>query len=357
MQGNPYTFFSKKISNYSKIQSFNPSITRYTTLVGFYLLVLVCSAAGQQIQIYISADSLRAGDMVTLSLTLSRNQEYDEVIFPDSSYFGQDFELRDRRQYHVSDFKDSLAYQLQFWGVKDAQIQALPVKLVSGADTTTLFTQPVSVTFQSVIKSPKPKLRPLKPIFEFARTWWIYIVVLLLILITAAAIWYYYKKRQGQPEPQPSREFKARPFLDPLRELENNLRQLKTVTQRESIDFKQFYINLGDAIRLYFEQMYNMPALESTSGEILTELNKRAVDSSIIKDTRTVLNEADMVKFAKFKPTIEQAEKALAKAEDFHSTVKKQHQNRVQTMRKQHFERLEQERRAFSEGQKQEETI
>lgn len=76
----------------------------------------------------------------------------------------------------------------------------------------------------------------------------------------------------------------------------------------------------------------------------------------IIEDTRAVLNEADMVKFANFKPTKEQAKKALGKADNFLSTVKEKHQNRVKRMRRQHFEKVERERKAFQQAKKQKET-
>ncbi len=334
------------------------SISRLFQCAGVFIC-LFCAANsvnGQSVSADISANSLRAGDTVIFSITLMQDQSYDEIIFPDSSRFNQNFELRSRRRYRVSDFKDSVAYQLQFWGVDDATISALPVKLVSGADTATLYTQPVSVGFNSVIQTENPELRPLKPIFAFARAWWFYLLILLLLVAAAAAGWYYYKKRQEQTEPEPAAEFEPEPFLNPLRELENNLNRLENVLEDEELNYKQFYIDLGDAIRLYFEQMYRISALEMTSGEILRELNKRVIDERIVRDTRIVLNEADMVKFAKFKPTREQARKAFGKAEDFHSTVKEQHRSRMQHMRRQHFERVEQKRRAFNEAQKQKET-
>ncbi len=372
----PYTFFLnfiKKLPNPSTPQSLNNSITQSlspsipqplslpitlnVTVILICLFGIVRPATGQQVRTYISDDSLQAGDLVMYSITLIRGEEYDQIIFPDTSYFNQNFELRERRRYRVADFKDSLAYLLQFWGVNDVAIPSLPVKLVSGNDTTTVYTRPISIVFQSVLQSENPDLRPLKPIFEFARAWWLYILIILLLIIAAAIAWYYYKKRQEQPVPAPPPEFKQQPFLNPLRELENNLRQLKNVPESKEPNLHQFYIDLGDAIRLYFEQMYHIPALESTSGEVLAELNRRGVDDNIIDDTRAVLNEADLVKFAKFEPTQEQAKKAFQKAEGFHSTVKAQHQNRIKMMRRQHFEKVEQERRAFIEAQKQEETV
>lgn len=329
----------------------NKSLLKNFLCITLWLVVSVVSLNAQSISTHISDDSLRAGDTVTLSITLSRNKNYQELIFPDSAHFKSSFEIRDQRRYHISNFEDSITYQLQFWGVGNDTIQPLPVTLIAASDTTVIYTQPVPIAFKSLLKSKKPELKPLKPIFEFARAWWLYLLIFLIVVAIAAAIWYYYKKQQAKPEPAPAPTFKPEPFLNPLKELNKNLSQLKNVPNMEEIDYEQFYVDLGDAIRLYFERIYNMPALESTSGEIMRALQQRDVGTTILEDSRAVLNEADMVKFAKFKPSHEQVKKALDKANSFYQTVHDKHQRRVRMMHKQHSEQVQAERQAFNEAQ------
>src|SRR5699024_3547637 len=136
-------------------------------------------------------------------------------------------------------------------------------------------------------------------------------------------------------------------FLNPLRELENDLRQLEEVTLKSPKQFEDYYISLGDAIRRYFERMYDIPALESTSREIIRALQSQAIDQRLIKQTRVVLGEADMVKFARFTPTEEQAKKAYKKRSDFLSVARDLHSARIQQLQRQHVAQIEKSRKAF----------
>jgi hypothetical protein len=236
---------------------------------------------------------------------------------------------------------------LQFFGTKDAAVPRLPVKLVDGSDTTTVFTTPHPVYFKSVLQSGEESFRPLKPIFDFAAAWWPYLLGLLILVAAGWYLYKLYKKQSSQPEPEPVREFSPSPFIDPLESLASTLRQLRGYSLEDQEDFKQFYINLGDAIRLYFEQLYRIPALESTSREILAELNRRALDDDLIRHTRRVLNEADMVKFARFTPTRDQARDALEKADAFLKRAQEVDRPRVDHLQRQHHARVESQRRQY----------
>jgi hypothetical protein len=309
----------------------------------------------QTLEQHISSDTLEAGDVFDFSIILKKDQPYDAVIYPDSSRFSDNFELRNRKIYRIAGFEDSLHYQVQFWGTSTDTLPALPVKLVLNGDTSVVHTQPVIIHFRSVLKHKDAKMRPLKPIFTFAAAWWPYLLGFLLLLIVIALSYYFYQKYKTHPEPEPAREFIPQPFLNPLKELENNLTQLKDVPLDNREQFERFYISLGDAIRLYFERMYNIPAMESTSREIVYELNRRAIDEKLIKQTRIVLQEADMVKFANFTPTKENARKTYHKAEDFLSIAQELHGPRIQQMRRQHLAKVEEERKKFQEEELKEE--
>lgn len=311
----------------------------------------------QTVREYAAVDSLTVGESFSFVITLNKDQPYDEVIFPDSADFSSPFEIRNLQQFRVTSFKDSLVYQLQFFGTDNATIPRLPVRLISGSDTSTVYTTPVPVYFKTVLQSENENLRPLKPIFDFAAAWWPYFVILLLL---AAAGWYLYRwygQKGEEPEPEPRPEFSPTPFIDPLETLASSLHQLRSYTFSSQEDYKQFYIQLGDAIRLYFERLYRIPALESTSREIIYELNRRMLDEDLINHTRRVLNEADMVKFARFTPTEEQAHDALNKADAFLKRARQVDRPRVDHMRRRHMAETEARRKEFEDQlhQKEEE--
>lgn len=321
-------------------------------IAGVICLILSSPAQSQQLTEYVNVDSLTVGDAFTYTITLNKDRRYDDIIFPDSASFGNPFELRSRQQHRVSDFKDSLVYDLQFFGTEDHTIPQLQVQLVIDADTTTLLTNPVPVAFKTVLQSEEEEFRPLKPIFDFAAAWWPYILALLLLMAAGWYLYYlYYEKGLEPAEPVVRQEYSPTPFQDPLNRLKNILSQLKGYSLSTENDFKVFYINLGDAIREYFEDLYHIPALESTSREILYELERRSVDEELVDKTKAVLREADMVKFAKFTPTEAQAAKALEKADAFLKRAKEVDKPRIEHLRRKHHQENEKRRREFEEVQ------
>jgi len=80
-----------------------------------------------------------------------------------------------------------------------------------------------------------------------------------------------------------------------------------------------------------------------TSREILRAMQQYPADREMITITRKVLNEADMVKFARFTPSGKQAKEALDLAQDFLNTARSLDSVRIDQLRKNH-EQSEQER-------------
>ncbi|MDX1638228.1 MAG: hypothetical protein R3281_09675 [Balneolaceae bacterium] len=336
---------------FTKIYKESP-ICRLLLLTGL-LLALGTAAEAQQVSEYVRADTLQVGDSFEYTVVLSKDREYDQVLFPDSSHFVDGIEIRSRQHYRVTDFRDSLVYKLQFFATEDLRIPSLPVQLVAGTDTTRLYTTPVPISFSSVLQSDQEEFRPLKPIFDFARAWWPYMLAVLLLLLLGWYLYRWYRQKSAEPTPEPQPEFTPQPFVDPLSQLESSINQLRSFTFEDDEDFKQFYINLGDAIRTYFEDLYNIPALESTSREIIYELEHRMVNEEMITQTRKVLRQADMVKFARFQPTEEQTQVSLAIAREFIETARRTDEAKIKRKRKQHEQNVERQRQAYHENREQ----
>ncbi len=253
-----------------------------------------------------SSDSLTVGELFDLSIKLQTEQSYQRIIFPDSTAFPQVIEFIRSRQYRVTDFADSVQYQLQFFADQDITLPPFPVILISAIDTSVIFTNPVSLYFKSVLPAEDAELKPLKPIFDLSGfPWALLIIILGLILAAILAYFTFFKKKEEEVEPQ---VVEAIPFYSPLAGLEQQLMKLKNEYDLASTkDYKYFYTTLSDSIREYFEELYNIPALESTSRELFRYMDAFGVDHEMIKSTRQVLNRSDMVKFAKFTPTLDDA--------------------------------------------------
>jgi len=92
------------------------------------------------------------------------------------------------------------------------------------------------------------------------------------------------------------------------------LRALQDLKQEElwqSGKYKEYHFQLSEILRTYIEVRYRMPAMESTSDEVLDMLKQCQLDHDLIDDLRKMLSVNDMAKFAKAEPFAQQNEAAF----------------------------------------------
>jgi hypothetical protein len=77
---------------------------------------------------------------------------------------------------------------------------------------------------------------------------------------------------------------------------------------------KQYYTEVTEILRRYFENRYTFMALEQTTDEIMLDLRRRVQATDILMETETLLRRADLVKFAKYQPGVPEHEEMLTGA-------------------------------------------
>ncbi|MFA5713327.1 MAG: hypothetical protein WC960_04025 [Bacteroidales bacterium] len=92
------------------------------------------------------------------------------------------------------------------------------------------------------------------------------------------------KKRESEPA-----------HIVALRELEK-LREGKLWLD----DQKLFFTHLADILRLYIQERYSFPTMESTSAEILEQLLSEKIEPELFKELSSLFSLSDLVKFAKY---------------------------------------------------------
>ena len=125
----------------------------------------------------------------------------------------------------------------------------------------------------------------------------LYLVIIIFIVGIVSALVIYRRKISEKKKMIP-------PF-------EKAIKALKELEKREPIfqeEYKKYYSELTDVVRRYLEEEANIDALESTSDQLLLKLElykdsgKLSLEESTIKNLKTVLNTADLVKFARAVP-------------------------------------------------------
>lgn len=103
------------------------------------------------------------------------------------------------------------------------------------------------------------------------------------------------------------------PHIVALRELDKIHSQKLWQNGKE----KLFYTGITDALREYIERRYGVNAMEKTSSEILASLKGEAIEEKVYKELDELFQVADLVKFAKYVPSVGENEEAIPSAVRF----------------------------------------
>jgi len=99
------------------------------------------------------------------------------------------------------------------------------------------------------------------------------------------------------------------------------IEQIREEKMPHSEDAKAYYTALTDALRLYMNERFGFNATEMTTSEIIENLEKTD-DKEAIREMNTLFSTADLVKFAKFRPMLNENDQNLINAVEFVNKTK-----------------------------------
>jgi len=179
----------------------------------------------------------------------------------------------------------------------------------------TVETNPIVFSIRLVEVDTTQPIKDLKPPISIPVTLaevLTYIGVVLAILAITYLLYRYWKRRRqakaGVVEVPPVRpgHLIALEQLAMLRE--KRLWQLGLI--------KQYYSELTEILRRYFENRYGITALEKTTDEIMEDIQNYPGVNPAGNEIERVLRRADLVKFARFVPAVPDHEESLSTAFD-----------------------------------------
>ena len=139
----------------------------------------------------------------------------------------------------------------------------------------------------------------------------LWILIGLVVLGTAYFLYRKYRKRKSE-EPVEKKIIKIPAHIKALTELDN----LATEQLWQKGLIKDYHSNITGIVRGYFEERFELPALELTTSESMIELRKVSEAEIIFETTNNFLNNADLVKFAKFIPLDSVNEEMMIQAKE-----------------------------------------
>ena len=208
---------------------------------------------------------------------------------------------------------------LTAWDSGYHDVPALPIVFLANAQQDTVYTQ--NIPLEVEVPPADSVLADIKPIIEEPITWHDYIpqMAVVAFILLAIVLWYIVSRMKTNKELPP-----PPPVIIPPHEVAiDKLKKLKEAKLWQQGQVKEFHSQLTYIIREYLEKRYGVQALEQTTDEILGQMKGFRLNEELIPKMTTLLQTADLVKFAKAEPPADYHDNALALGEEFVRATKK----------------------------------
>ena len=265
-------------------------------------------------------------DEVTFTLDVTYPDDYSVVVHKLPRDLGQ-FEVRDQSQAQTVLNDDGTKTTTQtitavVFGRGTVQTPDLPIS-VRGPDGTVeqAFPLPKELTVGSVLPGPDAELEDIRPQADLSTPIWENpaaqssgLLILLAGLLAGALVAAYLIRRRLQGVPLPVVDTRT-PWEIAIEELD----RIERLDLPEDGRFKEHYTLVADAMRVYVQAMYlrdvsPVDAIDMTTDEIWAALRRSTLNYDDAELVLDLLQEADLVKFAKYTPAVSQAYEASGQA-------------------------------------------
>lgn len=271
----------------------------------------------QQLNTHLSKPSIQIGEPVTITFSIQASNPFDSVAYipqngifkakssasGDTSSISTEYELEVMQLFEDTTYKEGGkyiwkgVYRVTGW---DSAYVAIPPERIIVDDSLMYFPA-------ALLEVGMPAADPSKPIHDINESftevdeekgfmaflkshwWWMLIALIVLIFV----IWKLFPKREKKSKKELSlreRTLKEIDELEKSKSYESNL--------------KEYYFDLSIIVRRFFSEHFEERMLDKTSKEIEELLAQKGLRPSTVEVVHRILNQSDLVKFAKSEPPI-----------------------------------------------------
>lgn len=259
-------------------------------------------ASGQEVQSTADTTVIKIGEQITYEMMVEAAEE-DLVVFPEGQSFSP-LEVIDSMQIDTSKINGRyrLTRQYALTSFDTGQYFIPPQRVLINDKSFLTDSIPIEVLGVAV-DTTKQKMYPIKPSIEVPNgfsvpswVWW-----LLALIIAGIAVFLLVRKKKKEQEAR-----KLPPYEQALFEL----KRIDDSHLLENREIKEYYSQLSAAVRRYLDEEVYDHAMESTTGELISYLErerdngKLKLEYQTIAGLRSILSRADLAKFANSKPDV-----------------------------------------------------
>ena len=262
-----------------------------------------------KVQLQVAMDAKQRAVFPSFTDTLVRGVEIVDIAKPDTQYLNDRQRMLITQEYTVTSF-DSALYYIPPMGVKidnkEYKSKALALKVYS---------MPVDTLHPDQFFGQKTVMKA-----PFAWEDWYGLIACSFLALPLLGLLIYLIIRIRDNKPI-IRKVKVEPKLPPHQLAMKEIERIKTEKIWQKGQSKEYYTELTDALRTYIKNRFGFNALEMTSSEIIDKLLEFN-DKEAISDLKYLFQTADLVKFAKHDPQMNENDANLINAIDFINETK-----------------------------------
>jgi len=175
------------------------------------------------------------------------------------------------------------------------------------------FTNSLLLNIAGVTIDPKGEIKDIKP--PMSAPWLFedflpYLIALVVIATLIGGFYYYWRKKKQKQDLLAN----IKVIIPPHREALTALRVLEEKKLWQQGLVKQYYSEVTEIIRHFFERRWSIIALELTTDEILMQMKHIPDALKVWKEMDSFFITADLVKFAKYEPSPAEHENEMRSA-------------------------------------------
>lgn len=309
---------SKKEAQANYFRSLEKSVRE----IGFLIILLigfVSFSQNEMVKASIDTTNIRIGEQFNLKIWIGETQN---VILPKLQLKG--LEVIDSTK--IDTLKNSLIRKYILTGFDSGafyipQQQIFVRNQAFLTDSLLVNVATIAIDTTKIKKFAIKSIRSEPYIFDDYKMY-IYILLIALAIIGFWVYWFVIRKQKEDEEVVTYRT------LPPFEEAIFRLNELDEKLLWQNNKVKEYYSELTEIVRGYIERELKVPALENTTDEIIETLTDFKSSESIatsketIKKLKELLQESDLVKFAKSKPLALEIEEDRKDAETIISNLK-----------------------------------
>ncbi len=255
--------------------------------------------------------NIKIGEQIKFTVTVEVDSAA-QVFFPEGQTFSP-LETVEAFKTDTTRKKDRITLQKIYALTQfDSGSYVLPAQRIE-INGDGFFTDSLQVDVATVaVDTVNQKMYDIKPLISVQKSnsdfWKILLIVLLIIAIAGGLIYWFIIRKK------PLTEDEKVALLPPYDRALLELKRLENSKYLIEDKYKVYYSELTAIVRSYLEEEVHISALESTTGELIDKLEmlqdagELKLQDNTIKQFESILQTADLVKFARSKPPSKVAE-------------------------------------------------